>query len=204
MNVQTIEMDPAVARERLEAYRGALRRSADAEYEAAVAGYEALAEGTPVIQYGEAIRDAPRDEKGRPMLAVARADRTQVRVSWGGSVVQFDCTVEFRQSVTVSSLLIVDVQMGETSPAVYWRDTLGFALIPMVPPEALAAIGGRSNLRKHLILWEVEEWADRPIQAVPDRDPLLLRPIHGDLCAVVAAWDLTDLERAVMAGRRGG
>lgn len=33
------------------------------------------------------------------------------------------------------------------------------------------------------------------------KDPYLLRPIHGDLCAVVAAWDLTELERSVMAGR---
>lgn len=29
-------------------------------------------------------------------------------------------------------------------------------------------------------------------------------PIHGDLCAVVAAWDLTELERAVMVARRHG
>lgn len=38
-------------------------------------------------------------------------------------------------------------------------------------------------------------------QPVPPTDPLLLRHLHGDLYAVLAAWDLTPLERAVLAGR---
>jgi hypothetical protein len=200
MNVETITMDPNEARERLKAYRTSLHRSADAEYEAAAAGYQALAEGTPIIQYERALRDAPRDEKGRPMLAIARADRRQVRVnrpfSWGVPRAEFDCTAGFDRSVTEGSLLRITV------PTEQHRDLrTGFALVPMVPPHALSAAGGRSKLSEHLILWEVEEWSDTPIGAVPDRDPYLLRPIHGDLCAVVAEWDLTDLERAVMADR---
>lgn len=45
------------------------------------------------------------------------------------------------------------------------------------------------------ILWEAE-W-----QAVPPKDPALLRHLGGDLYAVVAVWDLTELERAVLGGR---
>lgn len=33
-------------------------------------------------------------------------------------------------------------------------------------------------------------------------DPALLKHIGGDLYAVVATWDLTDLERAVLDGHR--
>jgi hypothetical protein len=200
MNVETITMDPDEARERLKAYRTSLHRSADVEYEAAAAGYQALAEGTPIIQYERAIRDAPRDEKGRPMLAIARADRRQVRVgrpwTWGAPRAEFDCTAGFDRFVTEGSLLRITVPTRQQHDL-----RTGYALVPMVPPHALAVAGGRSKLSDHLILWEVEEWSDTPIGAVPDRDPYLLRPIHGDLCAVVAEWDLTPLERAVMADR---
>jgi hypothetical protein len=37
---------------------------------------------------------------------------------------------------------------------------------------------------------------------MPDRDPYLLRHVGGALYAVLAAWDLTDLERAIMSARR--
>jgi hypothetical protein len=33
-------------------------------------------------------------------------------------------------------------------------------------------------------------------------DPILLRPIGGDLYAVVAQWDLTEIERTIIAGTR--
>jgi hypothetical protein len=204
MNVETITMDPDEARERLKAYRTSLHRSADVEYEAAAAGYQALAEGTPIIQYERAIRDAPRDDKSRPMLAIARADRTQVRLRWERREALFDTSLRDAPNVPTGSLLRRSVDMGE--PPDYrteWgsQHTAGHALVPMVPPHALKAAGGRSRLSEHLILWEVEEWSDTPIGAVPDRDPYLLRPIHGDLCAVVAEWDLTPLERAVRADR---
>lgn len=208
MNVQTIEMDPQEARERLDAYRASLQRRADEEYEAAVAGYEALAEGTPVLQYGPAIAHAPRDDEQRPLLAIARADRQQVEFEWrGGTRATFSATSLARWDGRLRGdhRLILDVTMREPHGLKdrwgYAKRVNGWALVPMVPPHAIEAIGGRSNLKDHLILWEVEAWADQPIRAVPDRDPYLLRPIHGDLCAVVAEWDLTDLERAVMAGR---
>ena len=44
------------------------------------------------------------------------------------------------------------------------------------------------------ILWEVEKW-----ELTPPRDPALLRWIGGDLWEVVATWDLTQLERAVLS-----
>jgi hypothetical protein len=49
----------------------------------------------------------------------------------------------------------------------------------------------------------VEQWADTRIGARPDRDPYLLRHLHGDAYAVLAEWDLTPLEQLVMTGRRG-
>ncbi len=58
-------------------------------------------------------------------------------------------------------------------------------------------------MHAHLILWEVKRWSSQRITAEPDRDPLLLRQIGGDLYAIMAQWDLTELERLVMRGRIG-
>src|SRR5438046_3023240 len=38
-------------------------------------------------------------------------------------------------------------------------------------------------------------------QEMPPEDPALLKHIGGDLYAVVAVWNLTELERAVLSGR---
>jgi hypothetical protein len=65
----------------------------------------------------------------------------------------------------------------------------------MVPPDVMPARG--CDLSKHFVLWEVENW-----DAAPPIDPILLRPIGGNLYAVVAQWDLTEVERMIIAGTR--
>jgi len=52
--------------------------------------------------------------------------------------------------------------------------------------------------RNYLMLWEAEWSVD---QSVPPGDPALLSHIGGDLYEVLAEWDLTPLEQAVLAGR---
>ena len=203
-------MDPGEAQARLEAYKTTLRKRHAAEireeYKAAAAGYEALARGTPLINLQNAIRSGGFDEKMRPRLAVARGDRKQVKFRWSRSSATALFTTASRNYRRGSDTLDLRIEMGrrpyDEGVKEWW--ICGWALVPMAPPEALEAIGGGSYLKNHFILWEVEEWADSPIQIVPDRDPLLLRHIAGDLYAVMAQWDLTELERQVMTGRRDG
>ena len=76
----------------------------------------------------------------------------------------------------------------------------GYALVPLVPADVRPS----GQLRNYFILWEVEQWSDRRIGAKPDIDPYLLRHLAGDLYVVEAEWDLTELERAIMSGRREG
>ena len=65
------------------------------------------------------------------------------------------------------------------------------AMVPLVPPPLRPA----HALRNYHVLWEAD-W-----QQAPPADPALLKHIGGDLYAVLAIWDLTELERAVLAGR---
>jgi hypothetical protein len=66
-------------------------------------------------------------------------------------------------------------------------------VVPPVPPRHRPRRPRRARLH---ILWEVEQW-----DPTPPRDPALLRHIRGDLWAVLATWDLTDIERHVLAQR---
>ena len=65
------------------------------------------------------------------------------------------------------------------------------AIVPIVPPQFRPA----GSLKRYFILWEAD-WEEVP------RDPMLLRYLGGDLFAVLAVWDLTEIERTVLARTR--
>jgi hypothetical protein len=71
----------------------------------------------------------------------------------------------------------------------------GIALTPIVPLN----VRPKRGLENYHVLWEAE-W-----QPVPPGDPYLLRRIgRSDAWLVVAAWHLTEIERAVLATRMNG
>lgn len=209
MDVPLITMEPAAAMDKLQAYRHELKRRVDVEYEAAVAGYTVLAEGLPLLDLREVFRAAGFHPDGRPKLAVARADRPQVMVRVRRDSLEFNALANPWQ-FNYNGSLVVNVAVSRRVSdggfagqlALSLEEALlksqGWSLVPMVPAD----VRPKGNLRDFFVLWEVEQWADLPISSVPDRDPYLLRHIMGELYAVVAEWDLTDLERAIMAGRR--
>jgi hypothetical protein len=187
------------AKERLRAYRKRLHRKADAEFEAIAAGYEELAKGRRLIDVEVALQACPRDAKGRPRLAIARSDRREVRY-WrnsGQDVFGSDANASSwgrpRGGATLRRRFRVPLPSGVSPDD-------GYAMVPLVPPEALETAGNPA-LYGCFTLWEVEQWQDRT-RVLPDRDPFLLQHLGGSLYVVLAEWDLTDLERAVMSGRR--
>lgn len=197
MNVEQITMPKDQALALLRSYRAGLYRSheakARAEYEAVVRGYRALARGTPIISLTASMRRAGVDHLHRPRLAVARADVRVVhyyvrvgepRFTYGESSVWETCRTRC-------------FMLPEgTFPSAVPKDLVELryrALVPLIPPHLVPA---RPRLDKLFILWEAT-W-----EQVPPADPMLLRHLHGDLYAVLAAWDLTEVERAVISGRR--
>jgi hypothetical protein len=72
------------------------------------------------------------------------------------------------------------------------------ALVPIVPPKHMTR--ENMNLDGFVTLWEVDDWQWRRDPA-PPRDPALLQRVAGDIYAVLATWDLTELERLVLSGR---
>lgn len=194
MNVPTITMDKEQAKAKLKAYRAELHHKADAEYQAAAEGYAALAEGLKLIDIGEAIHCGGYFESGLPRLAVARADRPAVHCQRRFSSFDFDASRRTNGTPGPSLLVSVPNQTGNT------RHVSGWTRVPMVPADvnqSLRAMGRSVARTRYHILWEVEKWYERnPLE--PPRDPFLLKHIGGSLYAVLAEWDLTDLEMSVM------
>lgn len=205
MNVPTITMDPDVAREKLRHFR--TNRHADAEevYRSAAIAYEALAEGTPLLLLSQAIRAGGYFPDMRPKLAVARADRREVWFHWRGhqTTARYFAGAFGRSLPANAASLEIHVDMGREHGVVYegqpfpatQRTVHGYALVPMVPADVRPRHG---QLREWFVLWEVGKWFDHPKNLPVPHDPLLLKSLGGDLYAVLAQWDLTEIERLVL------
>lgn len=211
MNVETIKMRKDVATKRLADYEKALERKKDEELESVRDALKALSEGTPVINIDDAILNGGFDVYGRPNLAIARADRKEVSCRWSRypDTLTFDSRVNqqdwWRPRPYISPMNKADlVWLCQIPLHDALRNNLktGYAMVPMVPAQVRNE--RPVDLSKVYILWEVEEWADRSNFIKPDLDPYLLQHLGGSLFAVLAAWDLTEVERLVMSGRNTG
>lgn len=212
MQLSTIDMPKADARRAFLDYRRAVRARHDAEDEQIMRGYRELARGRQLIRLSETIAAGGVHDDGLPRLAVMQAD-----LDW--------CYLERTCAGAVAFLPVRRQDLHHNRRRGVYRvpagtlpahqrmrtgcehETLGGrahrarhgddlrAMVPKIPP----ALRPDHHLRNYCILWEVERWERAP---EPPGDPALLKHIGGYLYAVLAVWDLTPLERAVLAGRR--
>jgi hypothetical protein len=153
-------------------------------------GYRAMARGQQLISLSGAMRAAGVDEHGLPRLAISRSDATWVYTHGvsqdGGALFRMDKVVADRDP---RRRVKVPADTFPRPHRVTWRNWA--AMVPAVP----APLRPSRHLDDYYTLWDVN-W-----QLIPPEDPALLRHIGGDLYAVVAVWDLTPLERAVLSNR---
>jgi hypothetical protein len=195
MNVETIEMTPAAAREAFNNYQKAVRADRPGvrqawkkEDEALMRGYKALMKGTRVLDIRRVMQLVGLRPDGYPKLAICRSHLVKCRVQmYSNGVAEFD-----DDSWQPSKRNTVRLQ-EDTFPRYNGYRKNATTLVPLVPPQ----LRPKHKIENYHTLWEVEEW-----KPVPPRDPMLLRHLGGYLYAVLAVWDLTDLERAVL-GTRG-
>lgn len=209
MELITMKMDKDEAKQRADSYLALPEGSLSTEDKALLAGYLALARGEAVIDINQALLAGGLDDNGRPRLAIGRAD-------WGWCHLHIDGAwrwdyVADRMVPRTTGTAWVTFTRSQRPHHRAWEHRVPWSLSPSVQPpnergQRRAQVPSippqyrprNYQLANHLILWEVEEWAENP---APTRDPVLLRPLQHGLAAVVAEWDLTDLERAVLATR---
>lgn len=188
------------AREAFLQYRDLVREGrATEDDEVLMKSYRAIAQGKRILDLRETMKHGGVDELARPRLAIARCDAPRTYFSWDNSLWTYSHrtswyakslatgrVIGFRRDVfpTLNSGWQGNGPQGKT-----W--TRLSAPVPPIP----AQFRPRGGLSAFHIVWEVE-W-----DPIPPGDPILLRRLGGYLFAVVAQWDLTDLERAVLGAR---
>jgi hypothetical protein len=183
MPVVEVPVTREAARTLMKSYRE--HRSAQTPEDRAIErAYREIASGRVLIRALESIKAAGLDEQGRPKLAIVRADHKRVALSISQST-------EWRFGSGWRTTAHAPIKVpGLLAPHTVYNQE---AVVPLIPVH----LRPQTALDAYHILWEAD-W-----QAVP-RDPMLLRRLGGDLWIVVAAWDLTEVERAVMASRVAG
>jgi hypothetical protein len=204
MDLTTIDLPRDEARRAVVAYRRALQegrhQQLEAEDLAIMRGYREIARGHPIISIAETIRAGGETSRLLPKLAVARADEKRVEVRrrptgslrFGGdlSIHPFRSVVDLPEG-TLSR--VGQRTKAWSNIAGQWSNAISSeSIVPTIPPE----LRPNADLKRYWILFEAE-W-----RSVAPKDPALLRPLGGGLYAVVATWDLTDLERAVLGMTR--
>jgi hypothetical protein len=161
--------------------------------------YRLLSKGKLVIKALESIKVAGVDDKGYPKLAIARADAKHcwLSIRKSGSAEMSDAEWvrgrrAFGRKIEFPSGTFDTKPWLSKEPNRFSID--GKAIMPIIPAEHRP----RRALESYHVLWEAE-W-----QPTPPHDPFLLQRIgKSDLWLVLAQWDLTEVERAVLAGRIG-
>jgi hypothetical protein len=183
MNVEKLSMDKVQARELYRAYqenRGHMTN----DDRAIAAIYKRIAAGRLVIRALASITAAGLGEDKLPKLAIMRADQTKVQCSNWNDVVIF-------RSLDRSNAKDRNIRLPMPGALGATRDRV--ADVPLIPVH----LRPRKAIDKYHVLWEAD-WNQYPT------DPYLLRRFGEDAWLVVAAWDLTDVERAVMSTRLHG
>jgi len=197
MEVETIKVSHFTAQEKYLEYREQLAISDDEETELLMRAHRAVYQGKAVISLHRTAQAIGVDAHGLPKLAIARATAQNVwyrRYRGSPFFLQpwFSTTGTFSHSRVSRSyyhnvILPRNLTWPETSGAPYVK-----ALVPMIPPRYVPTHGG---LHLYHILFEPVWKPTAPV------DPFLVRHLGGDLYVIVAQWDLTEIERAVLESR---
>lgn len=204
MEVVTIEQAQEEAKVEWKEYCKAIRENVpnDAEY---MKYYKSiknalyyLSQGKQIIDLEESMRAAGLDEQGNPNIAIMRAHVSEVYFEWdwrlGG--IFYDRHRVDRWWHTQRYKILVDSSLFDRGVRPHGGTFT--TVVPKVPARFLP----KHPLENYYILWEVEKWTKAKRPPVPPGDPMLLKQIRGNpnLYAVLAVWDLTKLERAVLRG----
>jgi hypothetical protein len=180
MDVQKLQMEQSQARELYQAYqenRGHMTN----DDRAIAAIYKRIAAGKLVIRALSSITAAGVGTDLLPKLAIMRADEHKVQcVSMNNEV----------RMQTLGRSHAVDRNFRLNMPGAKYETRTRIADVPLIPVH----LRPRKAIEKYHVLWEAD-WNQYPV------DPYLLRRFGEDAWLVVASWDLTPVERAVMSSK---
>ena len=208
MDVTLLEMPQDEATAQVKALKEMFRRDKGIKQQAIYTDmkrvYGHMKHGGKVIDLYAALKKDRLDADNNPRLAIVRADFTHCYLikntrgrgyftgytapGWRGRR-QFRKTqgdLQFPENT-------YDWRFKESGT---WKSNIinqtAKTIVPLIPAHILIA-EVKHNLRNYFILWEVEEWTPEP-----PIDPILLKRLTPNLFGILATWDLTEIERAII------
>jgi hypothetical protein len=192
METVNLEIPRKQARQLYREYKKHLHYSTPVDDEIRRA-YQLMAQGRLIVKAIESVAKAGLNDKKLPKLALVRADAMECKLitHHDGSATMTSEPRLWRRGNAAASKWI-DFPVG-SFPGVSSSFRGHIAIVPGVPVH----LRPKRGLANYHILWEAE-WS----RVIP-KDPMLVRRIgaQADLWLVVASWDLTEVERTVLASR---
>lgn len=205
MEVEQIRVTKAKAQSELAALKEAVQQNAKLAKEQIYLDlhkvYGHMQHGGKVLDVIESFKKAGLSKKGYPKIAICKADSKLVFLSPsrnGSAIFYHDRGGATRLSWAWRGDKN-DVSLPEGT--FKWPENMDYSfykyqqtIVPIIPPKILKFV--KHKLSNYHLLWEVTEW-----KPVPPKDPILLRKLTPNLYAILATWNLTPLERAIIRGR---
>jgi len=194
MNVNTLTVSEETAEQKLLEYKAIPAAKRSSQDEALLRAYRAAQKGHRIMDVVQAFRDTALNDQGQPKLAIARAHwetvhfhprETFARYGWPKGAGGFSESNSWNCQAKQWNFVVPEATFADD---VLTKKRLS-SPVPHIPP----ALRPDAKLEAHHILFEVESWDEYPA------DPFLLKRISGSLFVVLAEWDLSELERGILA-----
>ncbi len=205
MDAAAITMDKEEAQVHYREYLDATKVRKEKYVEELKNLYRYLANGARVIDIYKAFNQSGVNGDGEPMLAIAPASVKEIhfnKESLGGGHFSKGRWAD-RETVALPSGTFPNwTVFGATEVKNKGMDEFQIgnikrveitAKVPLIPAVALPE---SKSLDGYYILFEVEKWSAIPVA----KDPYLLKKINANAFVVLAEWDISDVELAVMRG----
>jgi hypothetical protein len=210
MEVEELALPQTQAEEEFKALKQALRQHAQLRKEEIrrelMAVYGHLKHGKKIIDIHESFRKAGLNKEGDPRLAICRADAKQcncLKIEDGSAIFSMERLDRWqRQPRKIYAEVKLPAGTFKWQPIDPTRPLNTYNIksqmiqcpAPIIPAKILVE-EVKHRLKNYHILWEVEEW-----KPVPPQDPILLKRLTANLFGVLATWELTVLEKAIIRG----
>jgi len=172
-----------------------------------MAVYGHLKHGGKIVDVFEAFRKVGLDKEGNPKLAIVSFDARTCylyKKRNGGAIFSKENKDRWQFHAVKG---IGDVELP---PDTYeWnteedRTIIGGTRfksgVPIVPPRIVSIASAKLTPQHYHVIYEPELWAISRVPS-PPRDPILVKRLTPNIFGVVATWDLTKLEQAIIRGR---
>ena len=198
-NTPTITMPKKQAKIFYQDYLSAVKTRKEVYVKELKQVYYHLSRGNKVLDIYEVFKKSGVNKMGEPKLAIARADGRRVEFNkrdlgagrFEGKTTAYDVDLptgtfpKWKKERSINNWNYKE-QFQTARPTISTK-------VPIVPAHLLP----EGELDNYFVLWEVSEWSPMPVY----KDPFLLKRINANAFVVLAEWDLTPVEQAIIRGR---